>query len=84
MPERELWSAAQAAEHLGVADAHSARRALSRLDVQAVRYERGPSGRPEARYDADEIRDKAANRPGRGNRTDLHQSTEGAEDGSHA
>lgn len=71
MPERELWSAAQAAEHLGAIDAHSARRTLSRLGVQAVRYERGASGRPEARYDAAEIRDKAAKRPGRGKRTGL-------------
>lgn len=76
MPEPELWSAAQATAHLGLADTHSARRQLSRWGVKAVRYEPGASGRPEARYDADEIRDKAANRPGRGKRTDLRQTTQ--------
>lgn len=71
----ELWSAAQAAEFLKAADAHSARRTLSRWGVQAVTYERGGNGRPEARYSADEVRGKAANRPKRGARTDLHQTT---------
>ncbi|MBS2962584.1 hypothetical protein KGA66_05965 [Actinocrinis puniceicyclus] len=71
MTERELWSAARAADHLGLAGTHSARRTLSRWGVQAVAYERGESGRLEARYDAQEVRDKAATRPGRGKRTDL-------------
>lgn len=67
----ELWSAAQVAQHLGLANAHSARRQLSRWGVRAVRYELGPTGRPEARYDADNIRRAAVERPGRGARTDL-------------
>lgn len=73
MPEHEpeLWSAAQAAEHLGAADADSARRTLSRWGVKAVRYEPGENGRPEARYDAQAVRDAKDNRPGRGKRTDL-------------
>lgn len=66
----ELWSAAQAAEFLRLKPG-AARRQLSRWGVRAATYERGASGRPEARYDAHEVRGKAANRPGRGARTDL-------------
>lgn len=69
MPEPELWSAAQVAEHLGLSSAAAARRALSRGDIQAVGYQRNTGGRPEARYDAAAIR--AMKRPGQGARTDL-------------
>ena len=73
MSERELWSAAQVADHLGLASTGSARRTLSRWEIQAVSYERGAGGRPEARYDADQVRAAAEQRPGRGARTDLEQ-----------
>lgn len=71
MPARELWSAAQVADHLGLASAASARHTLSRWGVAAAGYERGDSGRPEARYDAEQVRHAAQQRPGRGARTDL-------------
>lgn len=71
--DRELWSIAQVAEHLGTASTGSARRSLSRWGVSAVEYRKGPSERAEARYDAEEVRAGAANRPGRGTRTDLER-----------
>lgn len=70
MPEPELWSIAEVANHLGVA-VPSARGQLSRWKVAAVDYERGAGGRPEARYDAERVRAARAGRPGRGARTDL-------------
>lgn len=73
--DRELWSITRVAEHLGAASTGSARRSLSRWGVRAVDYQRGPSGRPEARYDAEEVRTAAADRPGRGARTDLNNPT---------
>lgn len=69
---RELWSIHQVVEHLGAASTGSARRTLSRWGVEAVDYQRGASGRPEARYDADQVRAAFTSRPGRGARTDLH------------
>jgi len=62
--EPELWSADQAAEYLGITRA-GARSTLSRWGVRAARHEAGPSGRVEARYDAAEVREAAANRPRR-------------------
>lgn len=70
---RELWSAAQAARHLKASSTGSVRRSLSRYGVSAVEYRKGPSGRVEAHYDAEEVRSAAANRPGRGTRTDLNR-----------
>lgn len=70
-PGRELWSAQEVADHLGLASAGAARRWASRAGVTAVRYEVGVSGRPEARYDAAQVQQAAANRPGRGHRSDL-------------
>lgn len=67
----ELWSVEQARQHLGAATKKSASRTLSRWGVKAVAYERGESGRPEARFDAEQVRAAAANRAGRGARTDL-------------
>jgi hypothetical protein len=61
----------QAADHLGLATAASARRTLSRWGVAVAKYEIGKSGRPEARYDAQKVRAAQAARPGRGARTDL-------------
>lgn len=73
----ELWTAEQAAAHLGLASAASARRALSRLGVSAARYSPHPkSGRPRAEYRAADVRTAAGNRPGRGTRTDLHITRE--------
>lgn len=66
----ELWSIRDVAAHLGVKES-SARGTLSRRGVRAVRYEIGPSGRPEARFDADQVRKDTARRPGRGHRSDL-------------
>lgn len=71
--DRGLWSIAQVAEHLGTVSTGSARRSLSRWGVSAVEYRKGPSGRTEARYNAEEVRAAAANRPGRGSRTDLER-----------
>jgi hypothetical protein len=65
----ELWSITEVAAHLGVKPA-SARGQLSRWGVRAVSYERGATDRPEARYSVEQVKDAAANRPGRGHRTD--------------
>jgi hypothetical protein len=68
--EPTLWSIRDVAEYLGVKP-RSASGLLSRWGVKAVRYELGPGGRPEARFDPDQVGDAAARRPGRGARTDL-------------
>jgi hypothetical protein len=68
MGERELWSAAEAATFIGAASAASARHTLSRWGVAAADYRRGDSGRPEARYDAAEVRAAKEAAPGRGRR----------------
>jgi hypothetical protein len=68
--DRELWSAAEVAAFLGIQPG-SARGTLSRWGIKAVRHEPGPSGRIEARYAAEQVRQAAADRPGRGARTDL-------------
>ncbi|MFI9012567.1 hypothetical protein ACIGZI_00875 [Streptomyces griseus] len=70
MPDTtELWTIDQAAEHLGIKK-DSARGLLSRRGVHRVDTIRHPeSGRPLARYPADEVRAVATDRrPGR--RTD--------------
>lgn len=72
MTDRELWSAAEVADHLGLETAAGARSTLSRWGVTAVECVRGPSGRWEARYDAAQVRQAATTRRGRGYRTDLH------------
>ncbi|MEE4546429.1 hypothetical protein V2S66_31255 [Streptomyces sp. V4-01] len=66
----DLWSIRDVAAHLGVA-VGSARGQLSRWKVKAVAYEVGPSGRPEGRFDPVAVQEAAANRAGRGRRTDL-------------
>lgn len=72
MPETPgHWTIAQVAEYLGAASTGSARRTLSRWGVRAVAYVPGPTGRVEARYDAQAVRAARAQRPGRGARTDL-------------
>lgn len=68
---RERWTIAQVAEYLGIKPA-SARGQLSRWGITAATYEIGDSGRPEARFDADQVQAAYAHRPGRGARTDLH------------
>ncbi|MGP3636212.1 hypothetical protein ACTU45_23115 [Streptomyces sp. 24-1644] len=70
MPDTtELWTIDQAAHHLGIQPG-SARGLLSRRKIQRVDTIRHPeSGRPLARYRADEVRALATDRrPGR--RTD--------------
>lgn len=77
MSERELWSAAEAATFMGAATAASARHTLSRWGVPAVEYQRGAGGRPEARYDAAEVRSAKAKAPGRGRRAVSPESAAG-------
>lgn len=67
----ELWSITQVVQHLGAASTGSARRTLSRWGVEAADYQRGANNRIQAVYDADQVRAAAADRPGRGARTDL-------------
>lgn len=74
----DTWSIGQVREFLGAASVKSASRTLSRWGVSAVSYERGQSGRPEARFDAEQVQTAAKNRPGRGKRTDLTTTEEGA------
>ena len=69
MTDRELWTIDQAAEHLGVKPS-SARGTLSRWGVAAIEHRQIPGGRVKAYYDAAEVREAYANRPGRGARTD--------------
>jgi hypothetical protein len=66
MVEREIWSAEEVMDFLGASSTGSARRALSRWGVEAAEYRRGDGGRPEARYDAEQVRAAKAVRPGRG------------------
>lgn len=75
MNVREVWSAVQVADHLGLATAASARRTLSRWGIEAVEYRRNESGRPEAAYSAAQVREAQAARPGQGARTDLERLT---------
>lgn len=71
MTNTEYWTGEQAAAFLGIAPG-SVRRALSRLGVRAAHYSPHPeSGRPRAEYLAEDVRTAAANRRGRGHRTDL-------------
>ncbi|PJE97115.1 hypothetical protein CUT44_14125 [Streptomyces carminius] len=65
---REWWTIAQVAAYLGVKEA-SARGQASRWGITRA-HVTGASGRAEARYDAAEIREAHAARPGRGARTD--------------
>ena len=74
MSAAELWGIEQVRVFLGAASAKSASRTLSRWGVRALGYERGESGRPEARFDAQQVRDAKAGRPGRDNRTDLAET----------
>lgn len=72
MPEDELWTIEQAAEHIGAATPVSARKTLSRWGVKAVGYKPIDGGGLRAAFRADDVRAAVANRPGRGTRTDLH------------
>ncbi|ONK09419.1 hypothetical protein STBA_01190 [Streptomyces sp. MP131-18] len=69
----ELWLIGRVMEHLDVRTRSGARTFLRRAGIQTVDYVTGPTGRPEARYQADAVRDAAAMRPGRGARTDLNR-----------
>lgn len=72
MPELELWTIDQAAEHMGASTPVSARKSLSRWGVKAAGYKPVAGGGLRAVYRADEIRAAKAARPGRGKRTDLN------------
>jgi hypothetical protein len=66
----EEWTVSQVADYLGI-NQNSARTALSRLGIRALRYRRNPSpagGGSLALYSAQTVRARAAVRPGRGNR----------------
>lgn len=65
-----LWDAEQVAVFLGI-KASSARGQMSRWGVTARTYRRSNGGRPHALYASTDVRAAAANRPGRGARTDL-------------
>jgi hypothetical protein len=68
--DTELWLIAQVADHLGYEGPNanaSARRTLSRLGVKAVMHKpTDASPRPQAHYDAAEVRQATAARPGKG------------------
>lgn len=66
----EPWTIDQVAKHLGVQPS-SARGMLSRWGVKAAAYLPVTSTRPQAIYDAAEVMEAQAERPGRGKRTDL-------------
>ena len=74
MSDWELWTAVQAAEHLGYRGPHaaaSARRTLSRRGVAAVEYRPTTRGRVQALYDAGAVRDAGERRLPSGYRSDL-------------
>lgn len=66
----ELWTAAQAAAHLGITR-DAARRQLSRWGIRRAGTGESEAGRLTALYPAAEIRARHATRPGPGARTDL-------------
>lgn len=69
----DLWTIGDVAAYLGAASPASARRTLGRWGVTATAYvPRETGGGVEARYDPAQVQQAAANRPGRGARTDLH------------
>jgi len=71
MPEAELWTIDEAAEHIGASSTVSVRKTLSRWGVKAVGYKPVEGGGLRAVFNADQVRAAAANRLGRGRRTDL-------------
>lgn len=70
MPEPEPWTIAEVAEHIGASSTGSARKTLSRWGIRAVARQPGRAGA--SLYDAAEVCEAAAGRPGRGARTDLN------------
>lgn len=68
----DLWTIEQVAEHLGIQKG-SARGTLSRWGVRAIDQQIDGHGRAYSLYDPEAIRTAAANRPGRGARTDLEK-----------
>ena len=71
MPDPELWTIDEVAVHIGATSTGSARKTLSRWGVAAYDYQPSANGRPQARYEAEEVRGAHQARPGRGARTDL-------------
>jgi len=59
----EEWNYPKIAEFLKTPSLGSTRKTLSRWGVRPLRYVLGPSGRPEARYDAAAVRAAHATRP---------------------
>ncbi|WP_371793866.1 hypothetical protein OIE91_11410 [Streptomyces albidoflavus] len=66
----ELWTIEQVAQELGITPS-AARGQLSRWGIRRAGTGSSPAGRITAQYNADEVRNAAARRPGRGARTDL-------------
>jgi hypothetical protein len=60
---KQEWDYQQIAEFLGTSSLGSTRKTLSRWGVRPLRYVLGPSGRPEARYNAAAVRAAHAARP---------------------
>lgn len=68
-----LWTIGDVVAFLRASSPSSARRTLGRWGVIATAYVPRKGGGVEARYDPAQVRQAAANRPGRGHRTDLHR-----------
>lgn len=68
----DLWTIDDVAAHLGILPS-SARGALSRMGIRAVRFRPHPtSHRAQALYDPEQVKAGNAARPGRGARTDIN------------
>lgn len=65
----ELWTTTEVAEHIGASTVKSASRSLGRWGIKPVSRQPGRSG--ENLWDAEQVRQAKAARPGRGARTDL-------------
>lgn len=72
MTEAELWTIGEVAAFLKSPSAGSARGTLSRWGVKAIGHTVGDDGKARAQFRADDVRAAAANRLGRGRRTDLY------------
>jgi|tagenome__1003787_1003787.scaffolds.fasta_scaffold19629155_3 hypothetical protein len=72
----DLWTIDDVATYLGIQPS-SARGALSRMGVRAHSFRAHPtSHRAQALYDPEQVRAANKERPGRGARTDLHETQE--------
>lgn len=72
LEEPELWTIATVAEHIYASSTGSARKTLSRWGIKPVSREAGQGG--QSLYDPAQVCAAHAARPGRGARTDLHDT----------